>query len=359
MKALLKRVFDQFKQVFLTTPNNWKQFLIILVVSMLFIGMPQKPPIDWDLNTNGFWSNIPRTYLKNQNFVYPPWGLILLLPYYLIRAAGSRMLSVITIGWLVKQRKWSLSYFFAIVLSPYFMVTMAKSSMDILVVVLPILIWNYSTGKRWEIIARGISLSMLLLKPQCTVLIIVFLLWQSRKEWQKVLLEGLIVAAFILPVSIIGSPPLIIQWLNNIFHPSAQNQYYWSINNISLTAKYGIIIAIGILLASILIFYILSRIRFITWKDNHTISALLLISMYLLPYSSQQSFSSGLAFIPSWPGFFLQWLGVALGLVTFGYNNNIPIWSFSIAFLSIFFFALIDRRSEKKLDKKTTNLEST
>jgi len=47
---------------------------MILALALAFIAMPQLPPIDWALNTQGFWADIPHTYLSNANFVYPPWG---------------------------------------------------------------------------------------------------------------------------------------------------------------------------------------------------------------------------------------------------------------------------------------------
>ncbi len=156
MKSTIIRSFELSKKIFLTRPTGWIQFGIVFAVALVFIWMPQREPIDWNLNLMGFWSNIPKTYIDNPNFVYPPWGLILLLPYYLIQAAGARILSVLTIGWLTYKREWPLLLFFAVVLSPYFLVTMAKSNMDILVIVFPVLLWEFSKGRRWEIIGRGI-----------------------------------------------------------------------------------------------------------------------------------------------------------------------------------------------------------
>ncbi len=349
MKSTLIRSIELTRNIFLTTPTRWIQFAIVSAVAMIFVWMPQRTPIDWDLNLTGFWSNIPQTYLENPNFVYPPWGLILLLPYYLIRAAGARVLSVITIGWLTHNRKWPLLLFFAIVLSPYFLVTMAKSNMDILVIVFPILLWEFSAGKRWEIYARGISFSMMLLKPQCTFFILIYLLWISRNEWRKILAELAIVSILVIPISYIGSPPLIVQWLNNLTNPSSQNQFYWSINNISLTAKLGFWIAFGILSIAALIAILLRRAKVISWGKDQTISSLLLFSMYLLPYTSQQSLSSGLAFIPSWPGFLIQWLGVGIGLGTSAFYDNISLWVFSISFLSLLLYSYLKHRKEMKL----------
>lgn len=324
------------------------QFLIILAVGLAFIWMPQNPPCDWNLNTDGFWDDIPHTYLNNPSFVYPPWGLILMLPYYLMRAAGSRVISVWVIGWLAYKREWPLTNFFFIALSPYFMVTMTKSNIDILVIVLPILLWETAQGKRWEIPIRGLSLSILLLKPQATLLLIPFLLWTSRKEWKKALWQIAIAALVVIPISLVGSPPLLFQWLKNIIYPSPQNTIYWSNNNISLTATYGLWITWGILSVTIFVLFLLIKARMVTWKRDQTISSLLLLSMYLLPYTSQVSFSSGLAFISSLPVYILQWLRVILGYTVFGFIDNIPLWTYSIAFLSLIFYSFMERK-EKEL----------
>jgi hypothetical protein len=349
MNKIIKRTFTLFRTIFLTPPDSLIQILIILLMSLFYIWMPQKLPIDWDLNTKGFWSNIPQTYMINRNFVYPPWGLILMLPYYLIHAVGARVLSAMLIGWLTHLRKWPLSYFFAIVLSPYFLLTMARSDMDILVIVFPVLLWEIAKGKRWESIARGISISILLLKPQCTLLLLIYLLWTNRKEWKKILVQLGIVAGLIVPINFVGSPPLLFQWLANILHPSPQNLSYWSINNISLTARFGILISTGILLLAILILALLLKGRVIAWKIDQTISSLLLGSMYLTPYTSQQSLSSGLAFIPSWPGFLLQWFCIGLGAVISVSYNNLNLFSFLIGFLSLGFYAIINRKSNKDI----------
>ncbi len=98
--------------------------------------------------------------------------------------------------------------------------------------------------------------------------------------------ELAIVAFVVIPISLVGSPPLLFQWLNNLIHPSPQNQFYWSINNISLTAQSGFWIATAILAFAALIVYLFRRIKLISWNQDLTISALLLLSMYLLPYTS-------------------------------------------------------------------------
>ncbi len=335
---IIKNAFTQLKKTFTTTKYGLLQFSIILLVALLFIRLPQNLLNDWDLNTNNYWTDIPNTYLNNPNLVYPPWGLILLFPYYLLHTEGARALSVITIGWLAYNRKWSIAVFFLVVLSPYFLVTMTQSNMDILVIVLPILVWKYSQGKKWETIARGLSLSVLLLKPQCTILLILYLLWTNRAKWKKELIEIGIVGLIIIPISLFGTPPLVLQWLNNITHPSPQNQFYWSVNNVSLSARYSFWIALGTLVLILSILFLIKKRGMITWKLDQTISSLLLGSMFLLPYTSQQSLSAGLAFIPSWPGYIQQLLVLGVSLVLPSFHDNISFWTLLMAFFSLVFF---------------------
>ena len=340
----------RFHQVFLQSRYTWVHFLVILIVSLAFIAIPQRLPIDWDLITKGFWSDIPRTYLNGNNFVYPPWGLILLLPYYLVQAAGARVLSVVTVGLLAYKRKWPFFYFFIIVLSPYFMMTMTKSNMDVLTMVLSVLLWEISTGKPWGPVGRGLSLSIMLLKPQGTFLLILFLLWKSRKEWRQLLASLAFASLIIIPISLMGSPPLVLQWLNNINHPSPQYQFYWLINNISLTAKFGFWVALGILGLLLVLAFSLVRAGKIPWSDDLTISSLLQCSMYLSPYASQQSFSSALAFIPSWPAFLSQWLVFIFGVLMFGViDSSIALWTIPIGLFTLIFYVLSLNRKTRRL----------
>lgn len=322
---------DSLKELFLTPVKNNKQKVIILVVGMIYIFMPQQFPTDWELNTVGFWSNITNTYIHS-NFVYPPWGLILMIPYQIMHAEGARFLSVLVIGWLVMQEKWSLSKFFAIVLSPYFVVTMSKSSIDILVFVFPLLLWKWVDNTKWQIVGWGFALSILLLKPQGGLLVCLYLLWVSRKRYKELIYPLIIVVLVVIPVSLIGSPPLSIQWLVNITHPSNQNQYYWSNNNVSLMDKYTFIGAVFILILLIMVVLILKQLKKLEWANNHTLAALLFGSIFLSPYASQQSVSSAMAFIPSWNAVFIQIIGLLLAFSTNTFRENVPIWILLFAF---------------------------
>ena len=341
MKKFYINILTLIRQIFFSSFYNWQQLILIFFVGLAFIWLPQQQPNDWELNTKYFWSNFPQTYLNNPNLVYPPWGLILLGPYYLIQASGARVLSVFTIGWFTYKRRFPFFYFLILVFSPYFLWAMVKSNVDILVIILPILLWEYSKGKRWENILRGISLSLLLVKPQCNIFLIIYLLWESRSDLKKEAVQLAILGLIILPISFMGSPPLIIQWLSNISFPSVQNRLFWAANNISLTARYNFYFAFGILFLAGILLYLFVKLKLIFWKHDQTLFLLLLCSMQLLPYSSQQSFSGGLILIPSWPGLIYQWLGVYLGFVSPALNEWIPLWTFSVSLFSILSYSFI------------------
>lgn len=324
---------SQLNELFLSPIDNFSKYFIIIYVAVIYIFfMPQHVPTDWELNTVGFWSDIPHTY-KNPNFVYPPWGLILMLPYKLMHAAGARFFSVLVVGWLSVRQKWSLLKFFSVVLSPYFIFTMSYSNMDILVLVLPILLWEAVARTRWQNIGRGLALSILLLKPQGAVLIWLYLIWKSRKTWKELIIPLGMVALVTIPVSLLGSPPLIIQWINNILHPSNQNLGYWSANNISLTSKFTLPGAILILVSVSFILMLFVKFKKINWTNNHTSSSLLFISMFLSPYTSQQSVSAALTFIPSWGAVLLSTMGL------FVWDSNDQIY-FNYLPLLILFLAV-------------------
>jgi hypothetical protein len=102
-----------------------------------------------------------------------------------------------------------------------------------------------------------------------------------------------------MPISLIGSPPLAIQWLENIANPDPNNVSWW-INNISLHEFVPYWGSILILLICAGILWGIFRWRQKRWTRDHTYASLFLGSMFLSPYASQQSFSSPMAFVPSW-----------------------------------------------------------
>ncbi|MGE5265637.1 MAG: glycosyltransferase family 87 protein [Acidobacteriota bacterium] len=325
------------KDLFFSPIQNGRQIAILVLVAFLLVFIPQPPVNDWDINTRGFWSDFPNTY-ADPNRVYPPWGLILMIPYYLMRAEGARFLSGIVMGLLVIRRGWSLSRFLAIVLSPYFFWTLATSNMDVLVLVLPILIWEMSWGKRWQSIGRGGALSISLLKPQGMLFIWLYWFWSCRKQWKELIVPVIIGAGVVIPISLVGSPPLVIQWLNNLANPSPVNKLYWTINNVSLTARYSLPGALLILVPLALVFIVLARWRRMTWTRDHTLSSLLIASMSLSPYASQQGVAPALAFIPSWMAVIVQYIGLAVGMIGFHYLKHVPQYVLFFACVSLVLF---------------------
>lgn len=327
-----------FKNIFSRPISSPKQWIIIIFVAFLFIFVPQFPPTDWDLNTKDLWIDGLNMY-DDPNRVYPPWGLILLVPYFLMRAEGARVFSVLVIGWLSYRRGWPLSKFLAVVLGPYFLVTMSKSNMDVLVLVFPILLWESVEGSRWQSVGRGLALSVLLLKPQGAVFLWLYLLWESRDNWRELVKPLLVVALIVIPVSLLGTPPpLILQWFNNIRHPSQQNIFYWSINNISLFALFSPFSTILIFLSAYGLLAGLMKWRGKRWSNEHTLASLVFVSLLLSPYASQQSFSSALAFIPSWWSVAIQNMLLIISFSYFGYLEYIPLWIFLNGLAALYFY---------------------
>lgn len=319
--------------LFLSPINHKRQIIIIIFSSLLFIFMPQLPPSDWELNTVGLFENILNVY-RNPSYVYPPWALIPLCLYRLIGPEGTRILSVIVIGVLCKQQQWSLIKFFTITLSPYFLATMTKSNIDIISYVLPIVLINESRKfRRFQFIVQLIAFYLLLIKPQGAILLIPFLLMNNRILVKKSSLLGLIILT--VPISLLSNPPLILQWMNNIINPSPENKFYWSINNISVISKEYTLEVILVIFFVILSLLGLVRKRVILWSRNHWISSLLFLSMIFSPYTSQQSFSSALAFIPSGLSFLYQIVIIVFLSYTDIYFKFLPIIIMSVFMVSL------------------------
>jgi hypothetical protein len=60
--------------------------------------------------------------------------------------------------------------------------------------------------------------------------------------------------------------------------------------------------------------------------------------MFLSPYASQQSFSSALAFIPSWVSFFTQSFVLFVSFKVLNYWENIPLLILLIGLVSLYFY---------------------
>ncbi len=295
------------------SPRHWS---VIAVIACAFIFAPQFDYNDWARNTEGLWRGLQ--IYDNPNAVYPPWGLILLWPYYLLSAAGSRVASVLVVGWLAARCRWSLGRFLIIVLSPFFIWTMLLSNVDLLALLLPVVLWESVQGKRWQTAGQMIALALLLIKPQGGFLLIASWVWSRRDRWRQLAWPLIWIVLLTVPVSLLGQPPLLLQWLHNLQNPSAENRLFWAMNNVSLSEAVGLLPAaaiIGVMLGGV---RLLMRQRGRYWTKNHTYASLLLVAMLISPYTSNQSVIASLAFLPSVAGLGLQYtlifVAAALGI---------------------------------------------
>ncbi|MBE2267486.1 MAG: DUF2029 domain-containing protein [Anaerolinea sp.] len=290
--------------------SSAREWLFIVLIAVVFVIMPQLPENDWFRNA----ADLPRglAIYSNPEYVYPPWALILFAPYYLIGAAGSRVASVLIVGALAWRRGWSLAQFLSVIMTPLFLWTMVLSSADVLILLIPILLWT--ARGRWSVLLRGLAISILLVKPQVGLVLAIPRLWALRRDPRQLVWIALVVALILLPVSLIGSPPLLLQWIERLGTPQGENVGFWTSNNLSISAYLGVIPAlliVGVTLGGVYL-WLRRRNR---WTDNHTDSALLTASMLVAPYASNQSAIVPLALHPSWALTAVQWilvLGAAL-----------------------------------------------
>ncbi|MCU0497542.1 MAG: glycosyltransferase 87 family protein [Anaerolineae bacterium] len=309
-------------QALLTRPlKTPRQFGVVLVI-LLALGLaPSVTPTDWELNTADLGRGL--AIYENPSYVYPPWALILLLPYQAIGVVGAKIASGAVVAALAWRRRWTLGQLLAVIVSPFFVFAIMFSNLDLLVLTLPILLWEWAADRRWGWSLRGFGLALLLIKPQGAFLIIPYLLWRDRKQWRALLPAIGLTFALTVPISLIGSPPLFLQWIDNIRTPSEANQVYWLINNVSMSAQIGIPLAAIVL--TIVLGGVAWRIRH-RWQEDHRYAILLLGAILLSPYASTQSMIAATAFVPSWIAVIAQYgltlLAGALGL----YNQFVSAW---------------------------------
>lgn len=309
---------------------------MLILVSFALIFTPQYDYNDWERNTDSLHDGL-RVY-DNPNSVYPPWGLILLWPYYFLTSPGSRVASGLVVGLFATRRGWSLARYLAIVLNPFFIWTMLLSNIDLLALLFPVVLWELAEGKRWQAWGRGAAMAILLIKPQGGILVIAYWLWTERKEWRALVLPMGIVALIVVPISLLGSPILLVQWLDNLRHPSVDNQEFWTINNVSLTDQIGPILALLALGASLVVLRALMGWRAKPWTLQHTYAALFVASMLITPYTSNQSVIIPIAFVPSWISTILQYL-IVFGASAVGvYSDFDPWWTLFIVLSAMWLF---------------------
>ena len=239
-------------------------------------------------------------------YIYPPWALLLFFPYYLVTAAGARIVTVLVIGLLAQRRGWSLAQFLSITLAPLFLWTMVLSSADVLVLLIPIILWDIEG--RWQPVLRGLGVVILLLKPQVTLFLLLYWLWQLLRQPRQLLLVGVVAVAITLPISMIGSPSLLAQWFANLTHPVAVNLDHWVYNNLSLSYRYGLPFALIVVALAFGGLFLWMRARRKRWSSDDVTSLALTASMLLTPYSANQGAIVPIALHPSWRITLLQYI---------------------------------------------------
>lgn len=296
--------FQSFRAVFAAKVTSYPQWIIIAAVGLLFVFMPQLPNNDWQRNA----SQLPLGLgiYSDPAYVYPPWALLLLAPHYLLGAAGTRVASVLIIGVLAQVSGWSLGQFLSVALAPLFLWTMVLSSADVLILVGAVLLWNWNV--RWQALPRGMALALLLLKPQVTFLLVLYWLWTLLRQPRAVLGVLLVTLAVTLPISLLGNPPLLLQWVSNLTSPVAVNLDHWVYNNLSLTYRYGLPFALVIVTVAFGALYAWLWQRGKTWTQNASVSTALTAAMLTAPYASNQSAIVPLALHPSWRITLLQYV---------------------------------------------------
>jgi len=315
--------------------RNFRVTGIVIVIALAVIAAPQVDPTDWELNTKYLVDGFD--IYDNPDYVYPPWTLIFFIPYRLMTATGARILAVLVVAWLAHQQQWTFGRFMAIILNPLFVFTMLFSNIDLLVFTFAIVLWEASRDWKMPWIWRGLCLAILIIKPQGSFLLLPYLLWRECNDIPDLAKAIAVGGLLTIPISFLGSPPLLLQWIDNVTNPSTLNEGFWNANNISMTASLGIfwtVLIIGVTFPSL---YFLMRQFNKKWTHNHMVASLLLASMLLSPYTSTQSVIAALAFVPSWIAticqYLLTWITGELGI----YIQWSGIWMLVFGVIALWF----------------------
>lgn len=343
MREMSMSTLGQFWQLPLHKP---RALGIVFVIALLAIFAPQVDPTDWELNTQYLGDGL--SIYDNPDYVYPPWSLIFFIPYRLMTAVGARICAVLVIAYLASRQQWHLGRFFAIIANPLFVFTLLFSNIDLVVITFAIVLWEASQDWKFSWAWRGLCLALLVIKPQATVLFIPYLLWTERHHLPNLAKTIAVGGLFTLPISLIGSPPLLLQWLSNIFTPSTSNQDFWEANNISMTDQLGFPLSVLVLLLTFVSLYLIMRHFNKQWTSNHMTASLLLSSMLLSPYTSTQSVIASLAFVPSWIAtvlhYGLMFVSNSLGL----YLQWSSLWMLTFGVLALWFMPTTDEREQRE-----------
>jgi hypothetical protein len=332
----LGRLLARAEGLFFSPIRSPEQWLLVVLVSLLFVFAPVIGD-DWQLNTTGLEHGLD-LYRLNPDYVYPPWALILLWAYRWIGAATTRVLVGLFAGLWVWWLGWSLNRFFAIVISSYFVFTLGFSNIDLFVTVLPILLWYAGSRPPWDMPARTMALLMLSLKPQTGLLLALVLMWHFRQQWRRFVLPIVFTTLIIGIPSVLGSPPLFLQWIDNLRDPSPINSVRWERNSVSLSAAVGFPAALAVTATLLAGFYFLFRRSKRRITRLHVYAVVLLISVLLSPYASHQSLVGFVVLVPSWPAVLIQYAAMAAFVLLGTYQSAAGLWTLLFGLLFLWYF---------------------
>jgi hypothetical protein len=111
----------------------------------------------------------------------------------------------------------------------------------------------------------------------------------------------------------------------------------WAANNISLSHDVGLLWAALILMASFGGIYWLMRSLGKEWTVNHNYVVLIMISLLISPYASNQSVVAAMAFAPSVMASLLQYAMTFVGTFFQIYLPYVPFWIIGFSFVALWF----------------------
>lgn len=332
----IRSLIEHAKGLFLSPIQSPPQWLLVGGVSLLFVFAPVIGD-DWLLNTTGLEYGLD-LYQANPDYVYPPWALLLLWPYRWLGAALTRVLIGLFTGLWIWWTGQSLSRFFAIIVSSYFVFTLGFSNIDLFVTILPVFLWYAGAKPPWDIPAWTSALLLLSLKPQSGLLLAAVLIWHFRHQWKRFILPVMLTVIVIGVPSALSSPPLFVQWIDNLVDPSPINAARWLGNSVSLTADAGFPVAAAVTLAFLGALLLLFRRLDRPFTRFHLYAVILLISVLLSPYASHQSMVGFAVLVPSWPAVLIQYAAMFAFILLGTYQTASGFWTLLFGVLFLWFF---------------------
>lgn len=313
MTYRMQRMGRTINNMFDLSMRDWRVIPFVMIAFIVALSLPVPETDDYFWNTKDLPDGLA-IYENNENYVYPPWALIFMQPYRFMTTLGARIALILTVVGFMMHRAWKLRDFAAVALSYFLWFAMAYTNIDLLVFVFTILVWEAAAKWRYPWLWRGLMLPIFGLKPQGSLLLVLYLFWRARHNLPQLAKAIALGTLLIVPISFVGSPPLVLQWLDNISNPSLQLVVWWGENNLSLTEVYGLLPALLIVLGSLGgSYWFLKRNN--RWTHTHTLASLLIASMLVTPYSSQQSVIAVLTLVPSLLATGISWVLVVLSLV--------------------------------------------